>query len=90
MESFTSFLRRGNSRSSILLRVYIHIYTYVSIYPYIVSSYQDFYSLAVTENLYFGVCKNRGISSVYTAIDVGEVVRVVSPFENVSAVKYIS
>lgn len=46
--------------------------------------------LLLQKNLYFGVCKNRGISSVYTAIDVGEVVRVVSPFENVSAVKYIS
>ena len=78
MESFTSFLRRGNSRSSILLHgVYIYIYIYVRtrvsiyIYPYIVSSYQDFYSLAVTGNLYFGVLKNRGIVSVYTAIDVG-------------------
>lgn len=46
--------------------------------------------LLLQKNLYFGVCKNRGISSVYTAIDVGEVVCVVSPFENVSAVKYIS
>lgn len=76
MESFTSFLRRGNSRSSILLHgvcIYIYVRTRVSIYiyPYIVSSYQDFYSLAVTGNLYFGVLKNRGIVSVYTAIGVG-------------------
>lgn len=66
MESFTSFLRRGNSRSSILLRVYIHIYTYVSIYPYIVSSYQDFYSLAVTEKpLFRCVQESRNKQRIY-------------------------